>query len=115
MKTEHLTDCALANIKKVHKMTEKQLNKSICLPCGCGGLVMADLLENYTCDCEIDYYYSFCEKEVFDCGSFWHCNDCRSCSEDGEWHCKKCGNCTFGNTLPCESCGAKSPYAPPFD
>ncbi|MCP3679160.1 MAG: hypothetical protein GY782_02310 [Gammaproteobacteria bacterium] len=115
MKTENFTDCALASIAKVHKMTEMQLNKTMCLPCGCDEITMADLLGYYSCDCDVEYYYSFCQKQVLDKDSFWHCNDCRKCREMAEWHCSKCNECTFGNTLPCENCGTQSPYAPPYE
>jgi len=113
MKTTKFTDCALANINKIHKMAAAQLNAPMCLPCGCEEVTMGDLVHRYRCECDQEYFYSFCRKGVLDTGSFWHCNDCKKCRETAEWHCNKCHECTFGNTLPCENCGAKSPYMPP--
>ena len=72
-----------------------------------------------------DYYYSFCNNDVAEADSDWHCITCGTCRGWREWHCKYCNQCmhlilsecvncmtfvlgTYGATLPCERCGEKS-------
>ncbi|CAF4810471.1 unnamed protein product [Rotaria sp. Silwood1] len=56
----------------------------------------------------MDYYYSFCENDVLEENSQWHCIICQKCVDWREWHCGQCNKCTYGHTLPCERCGGKS-------
>ncbi|CAF3829705.1 unnamed protein product [Rotaria sp. Silwood1] len=59
-------------------------------------------------DATMDYYYSFCENDVLDDNSPWHCIICQKCFDWREWHCEQCNKCTYGLSLPCERCEGKS-------
>jgi len=54
------------------------------------------------------YYYSFCDKDVFDEDCHWHCTTCQRCMDWRVWHCQECNQCTYGITFPCERCGDNS-------
>ncbi|CAF1350885.1 unnamed protein product, partial [Rotaria sp. Silwood1] len=41
-------------------------------------------------DATMDYYYSFCENDVLDDNSPWHCIICQKCFDWREWHCEQC-------------------------
>ena len=91
---EYLTLCARKNIKKLKALTPKALNTLYELPCGCEEVPLHDLLDDYECqECEEQYYYSFCLKEVSQSSETWHCEDCRTCRDGAEWHCQQCGTC----------------------
>jgi len=94
---EELTNCALQNISKWHKLTPKQLNKKYKLPCGCAEASLKDLLYEYECpECNEYYFYSFCWNEVEQSGNTWHCKICKGCRDWREWHCPNCNKCTYG-------------------
>jgi len=108
---DQLSDCARDNIKKIATISAINLEKLYELPCRCAPVPLKSLLEDYECQsCDEPYYYSFCLGEVMDTNSMWHCQICRTCSDDGVWHCKNCNRCTYGLTLSCEHCGKRSSY-----
>ena len=43
----------------------------------------------------ITFYYSFCDKDVFDQDCHWHCGTCQRCVDWRVWHCQKCNKCTY--------------------
>lgn len=68
------------------------------------------------------YYYSFCNDNIAEEDSDWHCRTCKTCHDWRVWHCQDCHQCmylrsyedinymnfilgTYGVTLPCERCG----------
>ncbi|XP_037029931.1 uncharacterized protein LOC119069860 [Bradysia coprophila] len=55
-----------------------------------------------------DLYYSFCDNELLEDDSYWHCDICKTCNKWRFWHCDKCNKCTYGQSLPCERCGRSS-------
>ncbi|CAF0868129.1 unnamed protein product [Rotaria sordida] len=52
-----------------------------------------------------EYYYSFCENNIYENDCHWHCRTCQKCMSWREWHCTQCNKCTYGASLPCERCG----------
>ncbi len=68
------------------------------------------------------YYYSFCNDNIAEEDSDWHCRTCKTCHDWRVWHCQDCHQCmylrlygyindmnsvigTYGVTSPCERCG----------
>ena len=111
---EKLTACAMQNIQKYKKLSQKALDQKYELPCGCEKVALKELVSEYRCsECEELYFYSFCLKEVAQENCTWHCDVCGTCRDWREWHCKTCNDCSYGVSLPCDGCGAKSPYYVP--
>lgn len=104
--TEHLTDCAIQNIKAYKALTPQQLAKEYELPCGDQSVPLQKLLDRFECEeCNEEYWYSFCWHTVEQGGNTWHCNICGQCRDWREWHCEECNKCTYGVSLACEHCG----------
>jgi hypothetical protein len=105
------SECAVAHLRPIAKLTKEQLQQEYKLPCGCEKITLLELIQGYACSgCDEDYFYSFCQKAVVESNNTWHCVTCGDCKEASERHCKFCNKCSYGLTLPCENCGKKSPY-----
>lgn len=40
-----------------------------------------------------DLYYSFCDDNLLEDDSYWHCSICKTCNKWRTWHCDKCNKC----------------------
>ena len=75
-----LSRCALKHLEKYQELSEKMLEKTFSLPCGCESAPLKALLNSYACSkCRTKYLYSFCWNEVVTEESTWHCEYCGSC------------------------------------
>ena len=75
-----LSRCARKNLEKYNAFSEKMLEKTFMLPCGCEEATMISLLNSHPCSiCKTKYIYSFCLDEVVSEESTWHCEVCGSC------------------------------------
>lgn len=103
--TEHLTACAIQNIRIIKSLTQEELARQILLPCECERVPLKALLEEYNCPkCHEAYWYSFCWNDTVQDSCSWHCEICRTCRDWREWHCDQCNKCTYGVSLSCEHC-----------
>ena len=101
-----LSVCAIQNIQAYKHLSEQQLDALLELPCGDTEASLRELVKGFTCpDCDEEYWYSFCWREVVQEGDTWHCEICHVCRDWREWHCERCNRCTYGVTMPCEHCG----------
>jgi len=98
--------CTLQNIQAYKRLSERQLDTPLALPCGDTEAPLRELVKGFICsDCGEEYWYSFCWEEVVQEGDTWHCEICRECRDWREWACERCKRCTYWVTMPCEHCG----------
>ncbi len=110
--TEQLSSCAIQNIQTIKRLTKKELNQKIELPCECESATLKSLLDEYECSkCQEVYWFSFCWHNIAQDNCSWHCEICKKCRDWREWHCDNCNKCTYGLSLPCCRCGKKSGYS----
>lgn len=106
VQVEELSSCAVQHIDLFKKLSQKQLDTLLDLPCECEKVPLRKLIREYTCSkCDEVYWFSFCWSQVVQEGNTWHCNTCGQCRDWREWHCETCNKCTYGVSLPCEHCG----------
>jgi len=100
-----LSICAIQNIDTVKNLTKEELKEKQELPSECKSVPLSKLLKLYTCECNQEWYYSFCWDTVAQDDCTWHCEVCKTCNDWRVRHCEECNKCTYGSSLPCEHCG----------
>lgn len=51
-------------------------------------------------DLDSQYFFSFCQDDVFNNDNAWHCITCKTCQEWKEWHCGHCDKCKYFSIFP---------------
>lgn len=60
---------------------------------------MQELFRMFFSDRGTDYYYSFCNGNLAEDDSDWHCTRCKKCHDWRVWHCQNCNRCMYMDTM----------------